>query len=46
MVDSETLVVIRGTIPSRDRRAVMEWAAEHQDEIAAAWNILNPDLAI
>lgn len=46
MVEIETLALIRGTIPARDRRTVMEWAAEHQAEIAAAWNLFNPDLAI
>ena len=46
IVDIETLAVIRGTVPARDRRAVMEWAVEHQAEIAAAWNLLNPDLAV
>ncbi len=46
MVEIETLALIRGTIPARDRRTVMEWAAEHRAEIAAAWNLLNPDFAI
>lgn len=46
MVEIETLAVIRGTIPARDRRAVMEWAAVNHSAIAAAWNSLNPDLAI
>ncbi len=46
MVEIETLAVIRGTIPARDRRAVMEWAAANHSAIAAAWNNLNPDLAI
>ena len=46
MVEIETLATIRGIIPARDRRIVMEWATEHQAEITAAWNLLNPDLAI
>ena len=46
MVEIETLVVIRGTIPTRDRHAVMEWAETNQDAIRAAWNDLNPTLAI
>ena len=46
MISIEGLAVIRGAIPARDRRAVMLWATEHQDEITAAWNLLNPDLAI
>ena len=46
MIEIGTLAVIRGAIPARDRHAVMGWAAEHQADIAAAWNLLNPDLAI
>ena len=46
MISVETLALIRGDVPARDRHAVMEWAAEHQAEIKAAWNLLNPDLAI
>jgi hypothetical protein len=46
MVEIETLALIRGTIPARDRHTVMEWATEQRAEIAAAWNLLKPDLAI
>ncbi len=46
MIEIEGLTVIRGILPTRDRHAVMAWATEHQGEIAAAWNLLNPDLAI
>ena len=46
MVEIESLALIRGTIPARDRGAVLEWAAEHRAEIAAAWNLVNPTLAI
>lgn len=46
MVEIDTLSLIRGTIPARDRRAVMDWAEQHRAEIIAAWNLLNPDLAI
>ena len=46
MVSIETLAVIRGIIPARDRGVVMGWAGEHRAEITAAWNLLNPDLAI
>ena len=46
MVDVVTLAEIRGSIPARDRRTVMEWADAHRDRIVAAWNDLNPDLAI
>ena len=46
MVEIETLAVIRGSIPARDRRAVMEWAEANRDAIRAAWNDLNPTLAI
>ena len=46
MVEIETMTLIRGILPARDRHAVMAWATEHQAEIAAAWNLLDPDLAI
>ncbi|MBH0619103.1 DUF4160 domain-containing protein, partial [Salmonella enterica] len=46
MIEIETLTVIRGTIPARDRGTVMAWAATHQDDVKAAWNRLNPDKAI
>ena len=46
MVEIKTLVVFRGSIPARDRRAVMEWAETNQEAIRAAWNDLNPALAI
>ena len=46
MVEIDTLSLIRGTIPARNRRAVMDWAEQHRAEIIAAWNLLNPDLAI
>ena len=46
MVDVATLTVFRGPIPARDRRVVMERATANQARIVAAWNELNPDLAI
>lgn len=46
VVDIETLVVIRGTLPAQARHGVMTWASEHQAEIVTAWNLLNPDLTI
>ena len=37
-VDIETLSVVRGNIPRRVRRLVLEWASLHQDELRDAWN--------
>ena len=42
-VDSEMLVgisdlgILAGGLPPASRRAVLEWAAEHRDELALAW---------
>lgn len=46
MVEIETLTVIRGAVPARDSRTVMEWAEANREAIRAAWNNLNPTLAI
>lgn len=46
LVDVATLTVLRGTIPARDRHAVMDWAAANHGRLVAEWNRLNPDLAI
>lgn len=46
MIEIETLAVMQGTIPARDRKAVTAWAVAHQDDVKAAWNRLNPDKAI
>ena len=37
-VDIETLSVVRGSLPRRVRRLVLEWASVHQDELRDAWN--------
>lgn len=46
MVEIETLAVFRGSVPARDRHAVMGWAEANREAIRAAWNDLNPTLAI
>ena len=38
LVEIENLSEIRGRLPIRARRLVMEWALLHQDELLAAWN--------
>jgi len=44
--DSELVVgiaplrIIQGNAPSRVRRMVLEWAAQHQQELLEAWNHL------
>ena len=37
-VDIETLSVVRGRLPRRVRRLVIEWASLHQDELRDAWD--------
>lgn len=34
----DDLEIIRGELPARARRLVMEWASEHHDELRQAWN--------
>jgi hypothetical protein len=33
----ETLVLLEGNLPPRVRGFVVEWAAQHQDELLANW---------
>ena len=37
VVSIQTLAVIGGKLPSRATSLVMEWAAQHQAELQAAW---------
>lgn len=37
VIDIHTLAVIHGKISPRALGLVMEWAAQHQDELIAAW---------
>ncbi|MGH7687153.1 MAG: DUF4160 domain-containing protein [Candidatus Dormibacteria bacterium] len=37
-VGIDPLAVLRSTLPPRQLGLVMEWAAQHQDELASNWN--------
>lgn len=37
-IEIATLVVSDGSLPSRGLKLVLEWAAEHQDELQANWD--------
>ena len=45
-IDIASLATMRGALPVRDRRTVFDWATLNQAALVAAWNDLNPDLAI
>jgi len=36
-VSIATLKIIDGELPANKRRRVLKWAAEHQEELSAAW---------
>ena len=38
LIEIETLAVIGGRLPPRALGLVMEWAAEHQEELKTAWD--------
>ena len=38
LVEIQDLTEIRGRLPTRARKLVLEWASLHQDELLAAWN--------
>ena len=38
LVEINGLSIIRGTMPPRARRLVLEWASIHQDELMASWD--------
>lgn len=35
------ICVLRGTLPRRAMELVLEWAAEHRDELMEDWNLCN-----
>ena len=37
LIGIEDIAVIRGSLPTRARRLVFEWASLHQDELREAW---------
>lgn len=38
VVDIQTLAIVGGKLPPRATGLVMEWAAQHQDDLRNAWN--------
>jgi len=38
-VDMQTLKIIRGSLPKRAYSLVLEWAAEHREELLDNWNL-------
>ena len=38
LVEIEDLEIVRGTLPARARRLVMEWASLHRPELREAWH--------
>lgn len=42
----ETLLMFRGNLPARARRAVMTWATENHAALVAEWNRVNPRFPI
>lgn len=36
--DINTLRILEGSLPTKARMLVMEWAVTHQDELLAIWN--------
>lgn len=36
----ETLRIMEGTMPTRARRLIVEWADEHRDELMSNWNAI------
>ena len=39
IVDIRELCVLRGSLPRRALALVLEWAAEHRDELMEDWNL-------
>jgi len=39
LIDARDLHVMRGSLPRRAMALVLEWAAEHRDELMENWNL-------
>lgn len=39
MIDLRDLHVMRGSLPRRAMALVLEWAAEHREELMEDWNL-------
>jgi Domain of unknown function (DUF4160) len=42
LIEVETMVIMRGSLPPQARKAVMEWARRNRAVIAREWNRVNP----
>jgi hypothetical protein len=41
LIDIETMLILRGDLPSAHRKAVLSWVHEHRQAIVAEWNRIN-----
>ena len=39
LIDIRTLAVVEGALPRRAQVLVLEWAAQHRDELMEDWNL-------
>jgi hypothetical protein len=46
LIEIRTLTIMRGRLPPRARRAVMDWAARNHNAISREWNRTNPRFPI
>jgi hypothetical protein len=46
LIEIETMEIMRGSLPGRARKVVMEWAGRNRAAIAAEWNRINPRFPI
>ena len=46
LIEIATLSISRGALPPPARRAVVDWASAHRDQLVAEWNRINPRLPI
>ena len=44
LIDLATLAILRGGLPRRARALVLEWAAEHRDELRENWDLCSQNL--
>jgi hypothetical protein len=41
LIEIETMLILRGDLPSAHRKAVLSWVHEHRQAIVAEWNRIN-----
>jgi hypothetical protein len=42
LIEIETLTLLRGSLPPRGRKSVMDWAGRNRQNIVDEWNRINP----